>query len=120
MVASNGILIFKTKPHVLGHAPLGAATDTYDFDGKPARIYKVKLAAFRTASTSHYVYLTVPGANAVTLCAVGGQTAASGADGEVITDECNMCLDVPAGTVISWNHGASCWYFLLMYELKEG
>jgi hypothetical protein len=121
MVASNGILIFKTKPAVLGHAPIGVATDTYDFDGKKARIYKVKIQAYRTASTSHFVTLTVPGTNPIYIAGIGGQTAANaGIDGELLTDEINMCLDVPAGTVISWNHAASFMFFLLVYELMEG
>lgn len=117
MVASAGILTIKTKPQLLFHAPIGSATQTYDFDGKAARIKRLKIVNFRAASTSSYAYITINGVS-VTLVATGGQTAAAGNDGETISDEWKGCLTVPAGTVLSWNY-TSCWFFLCEFELLE-
>ena len=121
MVATNGILIKgPTSPSILFHAPVGVATDSYDFDGNSAKIYQIRISAFRTASTSHYVYLTIPGFGTVSLLDVGGQTVANPLiDGEIIQAQINPCLTVPAGAVIYWNHAAGFYNFLMTFELKN-
>lgn len=116
MVASAGILLLKTKPYLLHHAPVGSGSATYDFDGRAARIKRVKLVNFRAASTSSYAYITIGGVS-VTLVAVGSETvAAAASDGETIADEWKGCLEVPVGTVFTWNY-SSCFFMLLEFEL---
>jgi hypothetical protein len=115
MVASAGIIVSKTTPAILTHSPVGVAVDTYDFDGNPAKIFLVQMSAFRLAGTSHYAYLTMADGTVVQLLQLGG---AGAADGEVITESIVPCLTVPAGTVLTWNHGASFWNLLVLFELK--
>lgn len=118
MVNTGGILTVSTNPRILYHAPMGATTDNYDFDGQKAKLKRIKLGCTRVNGQSTMVYLQVPGESTnIILVQVNGQTAASGADGESMSDEWKGCLTVPAGTKIYWQHGTNCYYFLCEFEL---
>ena len=104
MVATGGVLVLSTKPSILYHKPAASNTYSYDFDGMPAKILSVRLYGIRAAGRIQQAYLAFPGeATNIRLCHIQGETVADPAtDGESMYDEINICLTVPAGTILYW------------------
>jgi hypothetical protein len=114
MVASAGIKVSGTVPKVLTHQPVGAAVDTYDFDGSPAKIYLIQMSCFRKTGVSHRCYLTMQDGTVIQLLQLGGGTPE-----DVVLTECvTPCLTVPAGTVFTWDHAASFYSLLMTFDLQ--
>lgn len=101
---------------MLTHTAGGAVVNTYDFDGRPARIYKIRQSMTREPGLWVNADITVPGSPIQRLLTLTGENVATGTDGETLTGELNMCLDVPAGTVLQWDSQAGS-YLLVLFEL---
>lgn len=121
MVATAGQVLFNTKPQIWNIVPMGAGTETYDFEGKPARIKRAKLFGYRTAGQYSFFSITIPGFSAAIILAhTMSQTVANaGTDGEATKDEWKGCLTVPAGTVCRYQHGGDAWWGFIEFELLE-
>ena len=118
MVATGGVVVLITKPNIWTHAPGGNGADSYDFDGNPCHIIKVKASQGRSAGNLTVVYLTVPGVGIINLITLYSQGVANPLiDGESQSEEINLCADFPAGTVLNWTHTGSI-FITCLFEFK--